>query len=271
MAVIWGLDLHDMKWSAFSNSYMWKNTDYHMRRTRFIIYQCAMILCVVSESLGTAALSDYVDQQAFMEAQFPASYVHNNNFIAIASFNIFAGIFVATIFGAAFFFDLFWPERHESPAVKMAWRICSVLACVLTLACALTYTIIVATKSAYVTGSDEQTAERELAMYGGSPLKYRENGRAIASVVFLWPGMVFTFVSTYLLWHSIAHIDAHGPKSMHARTRDGISKPVTEKPVDNGSLADSTADGAGLPQPGHTYAKPEGFHDCNADANHSVV
>jgi hypothetical protein len=36
--------------------------------------------------------------------------------------DIFVGIFVATIFGAAFFFDLFWPERHESLSVKLAWK-----------------------------------------------------------------------------------------------------------------------------------------------------
>jgi hypothetical protein len=56
MAVIWGLDLKDMQWGKFKNSYMW-NREYHQRRTRFIVYQIAMIFCVVSESLGTAALS----------------------------------------------------------------------------------------------------------------------------------------------------------------------------------------------------------------------
>lgn len=56
MAVIWGLDLREIQWGKFKNSYMW-NKEYHMRRTKFIIYQLAMILCVVSESLGTAALS----------------------------------------------------------------------------------------------------------------------------------------------------------------------------------------------------------------------
>jgi hypothetical protein len=66
MAVIWGLDLRDMQWSKFGNKYMWKNTDYHMRRTRFIIYQCAMILCVVSESLGTAALSGSSNPSQFI-------------------------------------------------------------------------------------------------------------------------------------------------------------------------------------------------------------
>lgn len=56
MTVIWGLDLKEMQWGKFKNSYMWNN-EYHLRRTKFIVYQCAMIFCVVSESLGTAALS----------------------------------------------------------------------------------------------------------------------------------------------------------------------------------------------------------------------
>lgn len=55
--VIFGLDLADMKWGKFKSSYMFKNRDYHLRRTKFVVYQLAMIFCVVSESLGTAALS----------------------------------------------------------------------------------------------------------------------------------------------------------------------------------------------------------------------
>ena len=54
--VIWGLDLAEIKWSKFKSSYMW-NSDYHLRKTKFVVYQCALIFCVVSESLGTAALS----------------------------------------------------------------------------------------------------------------------------------------------------------------------------------------------------------------------
>jgi len=269
MAVIWGLDLREIQWGKFKNSYMW-NREYHMRRTRFIIYQLAMIFTVVSESIGTAALSDYVSQQDFVAEQNPAATVHNNNFVGIASYNIFVGIYVATIFGSGFFFDLFWPERRESRGVKLAWRICSVFACIFTLSCALAYTYIVATKSAYVTGVNAAETERLLAEYGGSPLRYRDNGRAIASVVFLWPGMVFTFVSTYLLWHSLAHIDLYGPKSTHARSRDNIAKPVTEKHVDHESLADSTGDGSGLTAPGQSHAKPQGFHDRHEAANNQM-
>lgn len=187
-------------------------------------------------------------------------------------------MYVATIFGSAFFFDLFWPERRESPSVKVAWRVCSVLACVFTLACALAYTYIVASQSTYVTGVDAAEGQRLLALYGGSPMRYRDNGRAIASVVFLWPGMVFTFVryghplfgcedltmmliqfcSTYLLWHSLAHIDAYGPKSTHARTRDDVAKPVGEKPP---SLAESVNDGTAPTRPRQAHVASEGIQD----------
>ena len=56
MVVIWGLDLREMQWSKFKSSYMF-NTTYHLRRSKMIVYQIAMILCVCSESVGTAALS----------------------------------------------------------------------------------------------------------------------------------------------------------------------------------------------------------------------
>lgn len=216
MAVIWGLDLHEMQWGKFKSSYMWNN-EYHLRRTKFIVYQIAMIFCVVSESLGTAALSDYVDQQDFVEHHLRGASVHNDDYIGAASYNIFVGIFVATIFGAGFFFDLFWPERHESPSVKVAWRICAIIAAVMALSSALTLTIITATHHAWVSGTDAMTATRLLEEYGGSPLVYRHNGRAIASVVFLWPGFVATVASAVLLWMSYAHNDKFGPKSTHAQ------------------------------------------------------
>jgi uncharacterized membrane protein len=249
MAVIWGLDLKEMQWGKFKSGYMW-NTMYHNRRTKFIIYQLAMILCVVSESLGTAALSDYVDQQKVVSNLDPNVTVHNNNFVGIASYNIFVGIFVATIFGAAFFFDLFWPERAESRGVKIAWKLCSILACLLTLSDALAYTYIVASKSAQVSGTNDENAQRLLSQFrkaSETPLQYSKNGRAVASIVFLWPGTIFTFVSTYLLWHSLAHIDTYGPMSTHAR----------EKTVDRDSVASANLDGtAPVTQPPLTHSRP---------------
>jgi lipid-A-disaccharide synthase-like uncharacterized protein len=137
---------------------------------------------------------DYVAQQKSISSLNPTAKVHNNNFVGIAAYNIFVGIYVATIFGSAFFFDLFWPERKESRGVTRAWKLCSILACLLTLSCALAYTYIVATQSAYISGPNAAYAQTVVGKNKSSPLQYRENARAVASVVCLWPGTVFTFL-----------------------------------------------------------------------------
>lgn len=59
MAVIWGLDLHEMQWSKFKSSYMF-NRVYHLRRSKMIVYQFAMMCCVCSESVGTAAIAGMI-------------------------------------------------------------------------------------------------------------------------------------------------------------------------------------------------------------------
>ena len=100
-----------------------------------------MIFCVVSESLGTAALSDYLKQQDYVQSQHPAGAEYNNDYIGIASFNIFSGIYVAFVFGGAFFFDLFFPERREDRGIRIAWRCCSVAAFLFTLGDAIALTV----------------------------------------------------------------------------------------------------------------------------------
>ena len=98
---------------------------------------------------------EYVDQQQDVERLNSPATVHNDDFVGAASYNIFVGIYVATIFGSGFFFDLMFPERRESPSVRFAWKVCSILACVFALADALCLTIIVASHSAYVTAPTE--------------------------------------------------------------------------------------------------------------------
>jgi len=185
MAVIWGLDLADMQWGKFKSSYMFKNKDYHIRRMKFIVYQLAMIFCVVSEFLGTDAISKYVSQQKRLE-RTPGVFVHNNDVVGSFSFNIFVSVFVATIFGAAFFFDLFWPERTESKAVRIAWKACAVLASCFALASAILLTVIIATRRATVTRPGIGR------IHESPPLLYKKNGEAIASVVLIWLGFLAT-------------------------------------------------------------------------------
>lgn len=191
--VIWGLDLAEITWAKFGNKNMWNNK-YHLRRTKIIFYQLAMIFCVVSESLGTAALSDYVDQQNFIQNLNNNALEYNDDYVGVASYNIFSGIFLAFVFGAAFFFDLIWPERHEDRGIRWAWKLCAIAAAVFEVASAFALTIITATRSASVQGVGSDEATRLLKMFGGSPLEYKRNGRAVAAVVFVWPGAIFTVI-----------------------------------------------------------------------------
>jgi hypothetical protein len=221
MVVIWGLDLKEMQWAKFKSSYMWNNL-YFQRRRRFGVYQLAMILCVVSESLGTDALSskpkffniyipfspnrvqrccqipidhyvtntvaDYTDQQAHVEQDSGKLVsIRNNDIVGSFSYNIFVGVYVATIFGAAFFFDLFWPERKEIPSVQLAWKICSVLTVCFALSSAILLTVVLTTHRAALTdallGDDIKLSP---------PLLYKKNGEAIASLVLIWLGWLAT-------------------------------------------------------------------------------
>jgi hypothetical protein len=157
-----------------------------------------MILCVMSESIRTAVLSsvyslhDKPDPSPLRAAaNAPQDYVDRQkpplSTLAIGSFITLVGIFVATIFSAAFF-DLFWPAHHKSHAVKTTWKICSIVAWALRLACAITYTYVIAAESAWAARPDgiragREAARCELAAYGGIPLEYSRNARAATSVV----------------------------------------------------------------------------------------
>lgn len=87
------------------------------------------------------SIIDYLDQQSQLQGQHPGVFIHNNDFIGAASYNIFAGISVAFIFGGAFFFDLFWPERHEDRGIRWAWKGCAVLESLIMLSSALAMTV----------------------------------------------------------------------------------------------------------------------------------
>jgi len=221
---------------------MFGNRDYHLRRTKFVVYQIAMICCVVSESIGTAALSDYVKQQDRIEGLHSSAAVHNDDFVGIASFNIFVGIAVATIFGAAFFFDLFFPERFEPRNIRWSWRISALVVTLMTFADAIALTVIVATGNAWISADSEDAKEiaRETL---NPPLRYRDNGRAIASVVFLWVGLVGTIASCIIMWLYYNHLDTYGPKSHSARMRDDVDKTIltTERATTNQSQRQQAA------------------------------
>jgi len=168
---------------------------------------------------------DYIDMERKIQTETNnGAKVHNNDYVGAGSYNIFAGVFVAFVFGAAFFFDLIWPERHENQTVRWAWKICGILATIFHLASALTLTIITATHRSTITGVSPARATQLLhtfSKYKEAPLLYRHNGRAVAAVVFVWLGWVSVAASCILLFLGIANVESgSGPKSAHAEGRE---------------------------------------------------
>ncbi|KAF2757979.1 hypothetical protein EJ05DRAFT_373311 [Pseudovirgaria hyperparasitica] len=238
--VIWGLPLDEIKWGKFKSSYMWNNR-YHLRRTKFIVYQLAMIFSVVGESLGTAVLSDYLDEQSYASAGHPGTTIKNNDIVGAFAFNIFAGVFVAFVFGAAFFFDLFWPERHEDRGIKLAWKYCAIASAVFQLAAVLWTTVIVSTREAVFVGPDGEQ-RNVLSVWKTSPLSYKKNARAVAGVVFSWLGLVFIVVSCVVMWKCYAHNDVHGPLADHIRKNEDVEPGTSiEEPAPAHTVASETS------------------------------
>lgn len=144
-------------------------------------------------ALTLCHVADYIDgQRKIQTISANRVKVYNNDYVGAGSYNIFAGVFVAFIFGAAFFFDLIWPERKESKGVRIAWKVCGVLAVIFHLAAALTLTIITATHQAHITARiPPQSQEywwRKYSKHDEAPLDYKHNARAIAAVVFVCLG-----------------------------------------------------------------------------------
>lgn len=77
--------------------------------------------------------------------------------------------------------------------MRLAWKICGVLAVVFHLASALTMTIITALHSSFLTGAlpeEWQDLVNQYSKAKDAPLDYNHNGRAVAAVCFAWPGFL---------------------------------------------------------------------------------
>lgn len=173
---------------------------------------------------GTDVLSKYLSErkyvQKYSDSLGASVTVKSHDIVGSFSYNIFVGVFVATIFGAAFFFDLFWPERNESRSVRIAWKACAVLSCIFTLSSAILLTVILSTKRAVLVGN-----YTGIVFKLDPPLQYKENGESIASVVLIWLGWIATCAATGLMFSSINHNERYGSaKSGHLRDADAPQK-----------------------------------------------
>ncbi|KZT25583.1 hypothetical protein NEOLEDRAFT_1133578 [Neolentinus lepideus HHB14362 ss-1] len=196
--IIFGLDLRNIRPSAFRSKNMW-NRAYRYRPTRFVLYQLAMTITVVAECLATYALDKYLHLQDHAQSRYPGVYVYNNDIVGATGFTIFAGVFNACVFGSMYFFLLFWPESRETPMWAVIKQVGAVVAMLSVLVAAIVSTVIGATHSASIHGVDEAIRQQIIAD-SAVPLKYSHYSYIIAYVVLLWIGWVFTFASTVVVF-----------------------------------------------------------------------
>ncbi|KAF8150220.1 hypothetical protein B0H34DRAFT_733101 [Crassisporium funariophilum] len=259
MAVIWGFDLSHMSWGSFGHQKMFDRR-WHLRRERFIIYQLAMLLSLAAECTATYSLSKYENHQDHIErlSGYTAS-VHNNDIVAAAIVTIVFCVLVATIFGADFFFLVFWPRRVYPRWYNTTKKVLAVLITLGMAASALMSTIVVASHSSFITGASHTNIQQYTQVYSRPNLVYRRFPQNIAWVVLIWPALLSTVASTTIMFIAVAHDDEFGTgpvqregEPLHSRNDSGDLLPEGKGVQDQVGGGDSQGPLASRRQPSFT-------------------
>ncbi|KAF8315423.1 hypothetical protein DL93DRAFT_2196791 [Clavulina sp. PMI_390] len=210
--VIFGFDLADMRWSAFSSREMFSRR-WHLRRERFIVYQIAMLICLAAECTATYSLAKYEKLQDHIEDwSGNVAALYNDDIVASEVLTIVFCVFVATLFGADFFFLLFFPKKRYPSwynsirkgaaifitggvfaAVLMSTvRPSSGFPAPLTNLRLASPQIVVASHQATISGVSLDEAVGLVEVFSRPPLQYNKWAVNIAYVVLLWIGWLAT-------------------------------------------------------------------------------
>ncbi|KIJ57364.1 hypothetical protein M422DRAFT_198784 [Sphaerobolus stellatus SS14] len=222
-----------MSWSAFGHKNMF-NPRWHLRKERFIVYQLAMLISLAAECTATYSLTKYEHHQTNIErlSNFTAQ-VHNNNLIDAEITTIVFCVLVATLFGADFFFLLFWPKRTYPRWYNITKKILAVIITAGMLAAAIVSNVntpssrplvthstmpgstrvVVAKHAETITGVSPETAQGYVDIYFRPPLIYRTWGVNVAYVVLLWLTFVLAAAGTVLTFLAVDHEQRYGPES----------------------------------------------------------
>ncbi|ESK96178.1 hypothetical protein Moror_7252 [Moniliophthora roreri MCA 2997] len=226
MPVIWGFDLSEMSWSAFGHAKMFDKR-WHLRRERFVLYQLAMLICLSAECCATYSLSKYDDLHEHVHSWSEGrATVHKRDTIQASILTICFCVFVATLYGADFFFLLFFPRRLYPKWYVWTKKALAVIITAGVFAAALLSTIVIATRSAYVTGVSPEEAQQLIELYFRPPLEYKTWAVNIAWVVLIWPGFLATAASTVIMFIAADYDAANGTEPLDEK--ESVSRSVED-------------------------------------------
>ncbi|GAA5985580.1 hypothetical protein JCM10908_007030 [Rhodotorula pacifica] len=250
---IWGFDLGELSFSAFSSKAMFDRR-WHLRRERFVAYQAAMLICLAAECTATYSLSKYEDLQDHIEGRFAPAHLYNNDLLDMEISTIVLCVAVACLYGADFFFLLQFPRRRYPLWYQRTKEFFAITITCGIFACALGSTIIVARNSAKIEHVSQAVADEAAAYYFRPPLRYRDWAVNIAYVCLLWPGWIACVVSTILMFRAADWDRLNGTEPSGVI---GAVKSVTHR--SSLTATPSRQDGAPLTAPAHdrNHSAPE--------------
>ncbi|KII88311.1 hypothetical protein PLICRDRAFT_175911 [Plicaturopsis crispa FD-325 SS-3] len=212
MTVIWpGLDLRDVKWSAFKHKAMY-DRKWYLRRERFIVYQLATTTLGVAEAIEIHANSQYRRLHSSINSSGVAGASMNfHDLDSSHAVALVACICVASVIQRETLFLTFWPAFVYPPSVVRWKKGLAVFVTALFTAGILQWTVVVSTHSYKISGVDDSTQAELLQRYPSPPHEYIKSTYNIVGTVLLWIGYIFAVWSTYLLFKAANHDAVHGP------------------------------------------------------------
>ncbi|GIZ36584.1 hypothetical protein CKM354_000005400 [Cercospora kikuchii] len=223
-----GLHGSEVRRKKFKPSHMWSDV-YYFRRTKFIVYQACTMSLAVCSGVSNVATTRYQDRRDDVEEKNPNISVDVDDLSNIRLVLTVIGGVWGLIFGMAFLFDLWWPERRESKLMSLSWKLSAILGTLAQLGATLATTAVIASGDVDIQGQDQALAERLLAAWP-SP-NYREDGAAIATIVITWFCLAFMAGSTAVMWKSYSLCEEFGP---FANCRRDWTQPIVGM-VSNGA------------------------------------
>ncbi|KAJ3807856.1 hypothetical protein F5876DRAFT_79321 [Lentinula aff. lateritia] len=147
-------------------------------------------------------LQTHVQQYALTQTGLRVE-LHNNDIIAGEILTLTFCSFISTLFGLEFIMLVLWPQRTSYPrSYNYTRMILAVVMAIGLLLAAIVTTIVVFTRSAFITGASAELQEQYISVFSRPPLKYNTYSANVACVCFLWISWLYPYVehhSTILL------------------------------------------------------------------------
>jgi len=220
-----GFDLSQISWKAFTKEEMFSRR-WYLRPERLIFYTLTQLIGMAAQGAATFCMFKYMFLQNHIETfTMHAAQVHNNDIEAAAIMSMIFPCIVLLLFTVEYFILLFWPGRTYS-ARYLSWKKWAfILSTFGMFATVVISTVIVATRSASITGVDEATMQQLTELYFRPPLKYRSWAQNIVWLVLLWIAVAVNIASTVLLLMALPNERDTGRDS--TQSNEGIQNRAT--------------------------------------------